>query len=141
MQRLELRDRASREGWIDSERFTEALRALDGDVANLREEIGVDAYDRFLYQTGQSNRVRIASVISESPAQAAGIEAGDVVIDYAGTRVFSFRDLRTASRAGERGEPVSLRVRRDGELVELVLPRGPLGIRMAADQADPDARS
>ncbi len=139
MQRLELRDRASREGWIDSERFLQELRQLEGDVGALREEIGDEAYDRFLYLTGQPNRVAIDSIIDQSPAQLAGLQAGDLVIDYADSRVFSYSDLRDATRAGERGESVLLRVERDGEILELTLPRGPLGIRLDSDQVDPDA--
>jgi hypothetical protein len=139
MQRLELRDRASREGWSDSERFFEAMRELNGDVESLRAEIGDEAYDRFLYLTGQSNRVVIASIIDDSPAQLAGLQAGDVVMDYADGRIFSWVDLRDATRAGQRDEYVLLRVQRDDQLLELSVPRGPLGVRMDTEQIDPDA--
>lgn len=141
MQRLELRDTASREGWVDSERFLAELRELDGDVGVLREEIGDDAYDRFLYLNGQPNRITVASVIDESPAQMAGMQAGDVVLGYADSRVFSYADLRNATRAGERSEYVVMRVQRQGETLELSVPRGPLGIRMDSDRLDPDAAS
>jgi membrane-associated protease RseP (regulator of RpoE activity) len=141
MQRLELRDQASRGGWINSERFAEELRQLEGNVGALREEIGDDAYDRFLYLTGQPNRVVVASVIEESPAQRAGLEAGDVVLGYAGSRVFSYPDLLNATRGGERGEYVVLSVQRNGETLELTFPRGPLGIRLDSDRVDPDANT
>ncbi len=137
MQRLELRDRASREGWLNSDRFSEQLSELEGDVGALREEIGDDSYDRFLYLTGQPNRVMVASVIDESPAQLAGIEAGDTVLDYADSRVFSFSDLRNATRSGERGENILVRVQRNGQIMELILPRGPLGIRLDSDSVKP----
>jgi hypothetical protein len=139
MQRLELRDRASREGWADSERFFEAMRELNGDVGSLRAEIGDEAYDRFLYLTGQPNRVVIDSIIDNSPAQLAGLQAGDVVVDYADGRIFSWVDLRDATRAGQRDEYVLLRVQRDDQLLELSVPRGPLGVRMDSEQIDPDA--
>jgi hypothetical protein len=139
MQRLELRDQASREGWLDSERFIEELRKMGGDAVALREEIGDDAYDRFLYLTGQPNRVVVASVIDGSPAQLAGVEAGDLVLDYADSRVFAYADLRAATRAGERGEYVLVRVQRGATTLELPVPRGPLGIRLQVDQVDPDA--
>ena len=139
MQRLELRDQASREGWLDSERFFEELRELEGDIGGLREAVGDDAYDRFLYLTGQPNRVVIASVIDGSPAQLAGIEAGDRVLDYADSRVFAWSDLRNATRGGARGEYVAMRIRRNGESLQLALPRGPLGVRLDSDQIDPDA--
>ena len=141
LQRLELRDQASREGWIDSERFFEELRALNGDAGILREEIGDEAYDRFLYLSGQPNRVVIDSVIEGSPAQVAGIEAGDIVLDYADNRVFAWLELRNATREGSRGEGVMIRVQRNGEILELALPRGPIGVRLDSEQVDPDANT
>jgi hypothetical protein len=139
MQRLQLRDQASREGWLNSARYAEALRELGGDARALRQQIGDDAYDRFLYLTGQPNRVLVASVIDESPAQMAGIQAGDLVLQYADSRVFAYGDLSNATRAGERGEYVLVRIQRRGDLLELSVPRGPLGIRLDQDQIDPDA--
>jgi len=138
MQRLKLRDQASREGWLNSGRYVKELRELGGDAGTLREEIGDDAYDRFLYLTGQPNRVVVASVIDESPAQMAGIQAGDLVLDYADRRVFAYADLSNATRAGERGEYVLVRIQRGGEILGLSVPRGPLGIRLDQDQIDPD---
>ena len=117
------------------------MRDLNGDVASLRAEIGDEAYDRFLYLTGQPNRVVIDSVIADSPAQQAGLQAGDVVINYADGRIFSWVDLRDATRAGQRGEYIIMRVQRDGELFELNVPRGPLGVRMEMEQIEPGAES
>ena len=141
MRRLELRDQASREGWAGTDRFFEAMRDLNGDVASLRAEIGDEAYDRFLYLTGQPNRVVIDSVINDSPAQQAGLQAGDVVINYADGRIFSWVDLRDATRDGQRGEYIIMRVQRDGELFDLNVPRGPLGVRMDMEQIEPGAES
>ncbi len=139
MQRLELRDQASREGWAGTERFFEAMRELNGDAASLRVEIGDEAYDRFLYLTGQPNRVVIDSVITESPAQLAGLQPGDVVLDYAVGRIFSWVVMRDASRVGQRGEYIVMRVQRDGRPFEVNVPRGPLGVRMETEQVNPDA--
>ena len=138
MQRLELRDQASREGWIDSERFFDAIRKLNGDAGLLRDEIGDEAYDRFLYLTGQPNRVVISSIIQDSPAQYAGIEPGDIIIGYADNRVFSWSELRNATREGNRGEDVLIQLQRNGEIMELALPRGPMGVRLDSEQIDPD---
>ena len=138
MQRLQLRDQASREGWLNSRRYAEALGELGGDAVALREQIGDDAYDRFLYLSGQPNRVVVASVIEDSPAQMAGIQAGDLVLDYAERRVFAYADLSNATRAGEPGEYVLVRIQRGADLLELAVPRGPLGIRLDQDQIDPE---
>ena len=138
MQQLELRDQASREGWLGTERFVDALRELEGDTISLRGEIGEDAYDRFLYLTGEPNRVVIDSVIDQSPASQAGIRAGDVLIDYANERIFSWSDLRNSTRAGERGEYVWIQLERDGETLELTLPRGPMGVRLSSEMVNPE---
>lgn len=138
MQRLRLRDQASREGWLNSGRYVEELRELGGDAGALREEIGDDAYDRFLYLTGQPNRVVVASVIDGSPAQIAGIQAGDLVLEYADRRVLACADLSNATRAGELGEYVLVRIQRGGEILGISVPRGPLGVRLDQDQIDPD---
>ena len=137
MERLELRDRASRQGWLDSDRFLEQMGKLEADAGALREEIGDDSYDRFLYLTGQPNRVLVDSVIDGSPAQLAGMEAGDIVLDYADSRVFSFTDLRNATRGGESGESILVRIQREGQIMDLILPRGPLGIRLDSDSVKP----
>ncbi len=88
-------------------------------------------------RSGQPNRVMIASDIDDSPAQLAGVQAGDVVLEYADRRVFSFNELRDATRVGERGENILLRVQRKGETIKLILPRGPLGVSLNSDSVEP----
>ena len=141
MKRLELRDRASRQGWLDSARFSQQLGKLELGGGSLREEIGDESYDRFLYLTGQPNRVIAAAVIDESPAQLAGMDAGDTILGYDDSRVFSFADLRNATRVGNRGERVLVRVQRKLKVMELLLPRGPLGIRLDSDSVQPSEAS
>lgn len=138
MQELELRDQAGREGWSRSERFFDELRLLRGDADSLREEIGEDAYDRFLYLTGQPNRIVITSVIGDSPAQVSGIRSGDLFLEYDGSRIFGANDLRDATRSGQKGESVGATVLREGQVVHVMVPRGPLGVRMDTDRMDPD---
>ncbi len=94
----------------------------------LRQELGDADYDRYLYATGQPNRVRVAQVIETSPAAQAGLAAGDTVLSYAGERVFNFRELVALTTAGEPGEMVAMEVLRDGSRTQLYLPRGPIGM-------------
>ena len=107
---------------------------LNGDPVptsrqRLREELGDEAYDRYLFASGSSNRVRIGRVMPGSAAEIAGLQNGDVVLSYDGRRLFDFTDLRVASYRGEPGESVTLEVRRaDGSIAQLVMPRGPMGI-------------
>jgi len=48
--------------------------------------------------------------------------------DAAGERVFDIRDLNELTLEGTAGQSVVVEVRRDGQQVQLVMPRGPLGI-------------
>ena len=135
--RLELVDQAAREGWEDSELFDERLDALDETSPDLREELGEDGYDRYLYESGARNRVRVASIIPGSAASAAGLEPGDVVLGYADGRVFRPGDLQDATRTGTRGEPVTLVAERDGRSVTVQVPRGPLGVTLGRLRREP----
>lgn len=138
MKRLEIRDQALREDWMGNERFFNALRELGDATAGLRAEIGDEAYDRYLYTLGETNRVLIDSVIQGSPAEDAGLQAGDIILDYADRRMFNWSDLRNATSDGERGEPVFLRVRRNEQTVDLSIPRGPMGVRLDSASVNPD---
>jgi len=123
LQRLELVDQATREGWRRSEQFSERLTALQEERPSIREELGDSNYDQYLFASGESNRVQISSIINGSAAQIAGMENGDVVISYANQRVFTSGELQRATREGSRGEPVQLEVLRFGEQINIELPR------------------
>lgn len=137
MQEMYLRDQARREGWEDSPRFGEEMAAIDAQRTSIREEIGDDAYDRYLFAQGQGNRVRIDDVLSDSPAAQAGLQTGDMIVRYGNARVFTPDDLVAATHDGTGGEAIQLEVIRDGARVEVSVPRGPLGLRIAATRADP----
>lgn len=130
MERLYLRDQATREGWRNSDRFTQAMRELLRPEDALRREFGDDVYDAYLYAMGRGNRVLIASTLQDSPADVAGIRAGDTVLSYAGERVYSISDLQSATTSGEPGASVVVELMRDGVRWYATVPRGPLGVRL-----------
>lgn len=137
LQRLELYDLAEREGWEGTERFNEQLAALNEQRPNLREELGDSGYDRFLFESGRNNRVRIDSIIDGSAADLAGLQIGDLVVDYADSKIFSTRQLRNTTREGSRGESIIVTVDRQGQRVFVEVPRGPLGVGLDAEQQNP----
>jgi len=137
LERLNLRDQAIREGWLNTDRYREELRRVNDQRVSIRDEVGDRAYDRYLFETGQSNRVLVDSLIPGSAGEESGIQPGDVIERYGDQPVFDFRDLRDATSDGLRGELVPVTVRRGRDRVELWLPRGPIGIGLDATRVEP----
>lgn len=137
LDRLYLRDLAAREGWLGTPRFQEAERALADDPRATRAEYGDEFYDWMLFTTGHPNRVQVHEVITGSIAAEVGLRAGDVVLSYAGERVFSPVELRDATSGGTAGESITLDVVRDGRSMRVAVPRGPLGVRVEGVPLEP----
>ena len=89
--------------------------------ARLVDEIGVEAYDKLLYQDGRSNRSRVHWVASGSHAGQAGIQKGDIILSYGGEPVFAPRSVRETNRLFPPGGQVVVEVDRDGEIFEFTL--------------------
>jgi uncharacterized iron-regulated protein len=64
--------------------------------------------------------VRVDSVVKDSPAEAAGLRAGDVIAQIAGEPVSASRDVVAAVQRQAPGTWLPLRARRDGAEVEIV---------------------
>jgi hypothetical protein len=139
MNEMYLRDQATREHWIDTPRFADEMAALDAQRTSVRSDIGDEAYDRYLYALGQPNRVRVDDVMLQSPAAQAGLQTGDMIVRYGDARIFAPEELVAQTRDGTAGETVQLEVIRNGERLQVDVPRGPLGLRIAATQDTPPA--
>ena len=139
LDRLYLRDQATREGWLNTPRYNQAMREVNGDLTALRDDVGDDAYDRYLFAAGQVNRVVVGSVIAGSSAEDSGIKPGDTVLRYDDQRVFSTNELQSATTEGVAGDTVAVTVLRGGQRLRLYLPRGPLGVRLFTERRHPEA--
>ncbi|MBT8117129.1 MAG: PDZ domain-containing protein [Gammaproteobacteria bacterium] len=137
LDRLYLRDQAVREGWLGTPRYRDELRALNARQENPRQELSTDDYDRYLYAMGRPNRVVVSSVLTGSPASEAGLQAGDAIISYDGSRTFSPSEIRRQTTSGSAGTLVPVEVLRDGQRMVIYLPRGPLGVNMGAVSVKP----
>lgn len=138
LERLYLRDQATREGWIGKPRFRQRLRELETRTESLREEYGADAYDWILYASNRPNRVVVRRVMEGSEAEAAGFREGDLVLRYEGERIFDVRSLQQATGGGRFGETTAVEVERDGGTLRLFPARGPLGVGLGTVRQEPE---
>jgi S1-C subfamily serine protease len=70
----------------------------------------------------------VRNVLASSPAESSGLQPGDEIVAYDGQRVFDMRELNALTLEGTPGESVVVDVRRADQNVQLVMPRGPIGI-------------
>lgn len=137
MDKLYLRDQATREGWVGSERFNDAMKEISDRTSALRAQLNDNEYDAYLYAAGRSNRVIVESVLSNSPASNAGIQAGDVILSYDNKRIYSWTDLTSATSEGAANSTVAITILRDNQQQQVYMPRGPMGIRLTTDSVAP----
>jgi len=100
---------------------------LNPDLS-LRAELGDIEYEQYLTANGRPTAVQVGSVIESSPGQLAGLQSGDQITGYDGQRVFSTMELTQQTMQGEPGESVVVDIVRDGAPMQIVLPRGPIGV-------------
>jgi len=120
---LQRRYEAGRNGTID-----DYYSASYDYTARVREEFGDDDYERYLRASGRGGNVVISAVLEASPAQAAGRKPGDRITRYDGKRVFTMYDITREIMNGAAGESVVLEFERNGQPMQVVVPRGPVGI-------------
>ncbi|HZT65056.1 MAG TPA: trypsin-like peptidase domain-containing protein [Acidimicrobiales bacterium] len=78
---------------------------------------------RVAEQVGQGRGVRLVSVVAGSPADTAGLRAGDTVVSVDGAAVEDVGRLQALMTAGRIGRPVLVQAVRDDRLINLdVLP-------------------
>lgn len=126
----EARFEAMRRAW-EAERNGDGIDPYDSLATPqkiMRQELGDDAYARYLEAQGQPTSIQISSVLEGSPGNTAGLQPGDALVSYNGRRVFDVLDLRRLTMEGNPGEDVVVEIERNGTRMQLTLPRGPIGI-------------
>jgi hypothetical protein len=96
--------------------------------SRLRDNLGDADYEKYLTAQGNRASITVREVIGSSPANRAGLRPGDQILSYDGKRVFGMNELKSMAFAGDPGEDVIVDIERNGQRMQLVLPRGPLGI-------------
>jgi len=137
LEKLELNDRAMREGYFMTPRHGAESGALD---LGFRSEVGEAGYAAYLYATFQDNSVVVRGVLPNSAGRAAGLEMGDEIVRYGGSAIFATPELLIQTSSGARDETVAVDIRRDGRMISLHMPRGPLGVVTEAARRPPSSR-
>ncbi len=83
------------------------------------------------FDVEERHGILVADVMKGGPAEAAGLEPGDVIIAFAGRPVREVPELQRAVAAATPGKPVELTVVRDSKRVNLAVTLG----EMPADEA------
>jgi len=138
LKRLYVRDQAVREGWFRSDRYRDEIAKVDGETDNLRRDVGEETYDKILYATGQDNRLVVQRVMDGSAAANAGLQSNDVIVSYDTKRIFDWSELRETMAQGDAGKLITLAVKRADKIVEVSIPRGPLGVELDTSRVKPD---
>jgi C-terminal processing protease CtpA/Prc len=137
LKRMELQDIATRGEYFNTPKYYEELDAINSQVISLRDELGVDKYDDYLFNSRQNNRISILSIMLGSVAEQAGIQNGDIVLSYDNTRILKASELKEATLQGQLGEYVIISIYRNGEVFSFSVPRGPLGMKLRAIRLAP----
>jgi len=103
--------------------------ANDLSESMLRAELGDLEYEQYLAAYSRPTTVAVGSVLESSPGQVAGLQVGDRIVRYDGQRVFSYADINEQQLKGEAGESVVVDILRDEIPMQIVMPRGPIGIQ------------
>lgn len=122
---------AAMQAQYESQRSGQGGAGVDVDMA-LRRELGDADYERYLRAQGRATTVRVMEVLATSAAERSGLQAGDEILSYGGTRVFAARDLNALTMMSNPGGPVTVEVRRGNQTLQMAVPSGPLGVTAGA---------
>jgi PDZ domain len=108
--------------------------ATQQEIANistaqlLRKDLGDADYEKYLAGQGRPTSVGVRDVLTNSPAQVAGLQAGDEIVAYNGQRVFDVNELNALTYEARPGSSVAMEVVRDGQTMQVYVESGPIGI-------------
>jgi hypothetical protein len=94
----------------------------------LRKELGEADYEKYLEGQGRPTSIAVREVLSNSPAQVAGLQPGDEIVSYNGQRVYEMNELTSLTYESLPGSSVAMQVVRDGQTMQVYVEGGPIGI-------------
>jgi hypothetical protein len=114
----------------EARRQGQPFNPLEGQLESqteMRQQLGDAMYAQYLEATGRPTSVAVREVLDSSPGQAAGLQSGDEIVAYAGQRVFNLIELNELTLGGQPGETVAVDILRNGQQMQIYVPRGPIG--------------
>lgn len=135
--RLELTNLVRGSSSSERQLYAAELREMNQNAISLRSELGTDIYDQYLFESGANNRVKVDSVLAGSPAETHGVQPGDVIQYYNDTKIIEISDLQRAALGGEAGGYSNIQILRQGNLMNLMLPHGTIGVQLRPTRIDP----
>jgi hypothetical protein len=107
----------------------------------LRKELGDADYAKYLEGQGRPSTINVREVLTNSPAQSAGLQPGDEIVSYNGQRVFDMSELNSLTYETRPGTSVAMQVVRDGQTMQVVVESGPIGISGGGGGGDRGGRA
>ena len=105
-----------------------AQQIIDGETPTHAQlgirMVNVTSQNAEMYGLSTDSGVYVSSVESGSGAEAAGIEAGDIITSFGGEAIESASDLQIAVRSHNPGDTVDVTVNRDGQTMDLQVTLG-----------------
>lgn len=88
----------------------------------------ISAYERYIYRISYDNEQQtglyITRVLQDSPAEQAGLEIGDILIQFDDVEIVSFKQFRALLYSHQVGDEIKLLVNRDGLEKEITVVLG-----------------
>lgn len=103
--------------------------SLDNSDLDLRNEIGVDEYEKYRKATGRRLSVPVKSILPGSIAESVGLKPGDEIIRFDNKRTYSMGQItKLSGKEVDPSQRLVLEVQRNGQPLRFDVPAGVLGI-------------
>jgi hypothetical protein len=129
---------------LESEREKQAFKRMQGFVdstenpdnttAAIAELLSPEQFEQYQTQLGKTTAVKVPSVVPQSQAEREGLKAGDMIIRYNDTRVFSAEGLKFAIKNTPPDAVIEIVFVRDGQQFSAYVSSGPIGIGSHTNQ-------
>lgn len=133
-QLLALESEREKQAFKRMQGFVDSTENPDNTTAAIAELLSPEQFEQYQTQLGKTTAVKVPSVVPQSQAEREGLKAGDMIIRYNDTRVFSAEGLKFAIKNSPPGEVVEVIFVRDGQQFSAYVSSGPIGIGSHTNQ-------